>query len=528
MIRILFITIASITCWFSKPAQAQKVSPGLELLDQNKFSEARSYFEKNLESDPSAYYYVMVSYYNNGQENEATQWAAKALDSKPNEPYTYIAQGLLDISDKDKNKAKTNFEKALELAGKNSSNIKVEISQVIADNVFLPLNEYALGLIESALETDKKNKRWYITYGDVLRINEQSGKGKEQYTQALKLDKNYTLAYNRLGELWLKVDNKESSLENLNAALKSNPNFTLTYRNFGEYYYKEGKVKEAIENYKKYISMVGNSINERLKYAGVLYANKLYDEAIVELENVAKIDPKNEYLLQLMSLTYYDAVQNEKALDATIQYMSIAKPERLTFADYERLGNLYLNLKQDSLALINFEKTIKLADPSYTSPLESISNIYVNKKDFEKAAFYIEKKITEDGKANNINNQNFYTLGSYLYRARNFKKADSVFVIVTNVFPDYPVGYYYRGLINSIIDKEYKTDIAYNIYKTFIEKSANETESYKYQLGEAYYYLSAYEANKKRYKDAKEHVSKSLEFYDDSRAKSLKDYLSQF
>lgn len=528
MLRFLFITIASVSCWFSKSVVAQKSNLGAELLDQNKFAESRSYFEKNLESDPSAYFYIMLSYYNNGQEKEALEWAKKALNAKPNEPYTYLAQGLKDISSKNKEGAKSNFDKAIELSGKMPENTQVEIAQTIADNIFLPLNQYALTLIEKSLEKNKKNKRWFITYGDVLRINEQSGRGKDQYIMALKLDKNYALAYNRLGELWLKVDNMESAIENFENAKKADPNFTLTYRNLGEYYYKNGKVNEALENYKKYISLVGNSINERLKYAGVLYANKIYKDAIVELENVSKIDPENEYLLQLMSLTYADANETEKGIYATKKYLDIVKKDRITFADYERLANLYLKNGEDSLAIIYYNKTLEVAEPGYTNPLEAISNIYVNKKDYEKAAAYLESKIIEDAKANNVNNQNYYTLGSYLYRARDFKKADSIFVKVTEVFPDYPVGYYYRGLINSILDKEYKKDIAYNIYHTFIEKTGEDTETYKYQLAEAYYYLSAYETNKKKYKEAKEHVNKCLEFNQDDRAKSLKEYLSQF
>ena len=71
----------------------------------------------------------------------------------------------------------------------------------------------------------------------------------EDYTQALKLKPDYSLAYNQRGFVRYKLGDMQGAIEDYTQALKFKPDYSLAYTNRGNARYELGDMQGAIEDY---------------------------------------------------------------------------------------------------------------------------------------------------------------------------------------------------------------------------------------------------------------------------------------
>lgn len=88
----------------------------------------------------------------------------------------------------------------------------------------------------------------------------RSGNNKEAiklYTQAIKLDPKYALAYNNRCAAKIELDQFESAIKDCNAAMKYNPKLAMAVYNRARASFLRGDYEEALIYHKKYEEMKG-------------------------------------------------------------------------------------------------------------------------------------------------------------------------------------------------------------------------------------------------------------------------------
>jgi tetratricopeptide (TPR) repeat protein len=117
-----------------------------------------------------------------------------------------------------------------------------------------------------------------IALGDAYR--KQIGGGGEamnNYEKAVELDSKNSLAYSRIGSLWYEAHNYNDALSNYTKAKDNDANNPLPYRDLANAYYWIGKYDLAKQNIERYIELSDQSLDDKKKYADILYLTKNYN-----------------------------------------------------------------------------------------------------------------------------------------------------------------------------------------------------------------------------------------------------------
>ena len=506
-------------------AGAQSIDAADYALEQHQYEKARKLYSELAAKDGNKArynYYIGNTYFYNTQYELAEKEYRKGITKEAGEPLNYVGLGLLELESNNVDGAKKQFDKALSL-GKNAE-VKTAISEAYANAYITQKLEFPITLIKEAI-AEKATSHRHVILGNLYRLSGESGDGKKEYEKAIALDNKDPEPYLNLGQLWMKVNTTDAALSNYKKVQEIDPNYALVYRDLGEYYYTIGEVEKALDNYKKYISLVGNSISERLRFAAFLYANSRYEESIQQLEAVEQVDSSNVYLLNLMAYAYHDADQNDKGIIAARRFFNHVKPERITTKDYIIYGDLLAADDQDSLAILQYTKA---AEKDSNNPVlyENISQVYFQNKNYLEAAKALEKKMAVDKRTTRINPQDYFTAGRYYYQSEKMKKADSLFVLTTEAYPDYIYGFVYRARANATLDPDLKSDTTLKLYAQVADKAMVDKEANKTVLVEAYRYTASYYYQKENYKEV-ERVAKQIKELepDNAFADQLLDYL---
>jgi tetratricopeptide (TPR) repeat protein len=154
------------------------------------------------------------------------------------------------------------------------------------------------------------------------------------------------------------------------------------------------------------------------KKANELYAAQKYEEAIVQYDELLKIDPKNwngNYLKSVSYLALYhpgselpkDKVYAEKGLESFEKTLELTAPSP---EDREKTEKYYLSFLDSTgdkdKAIAYLEKQLATR-PNDLALINQIATLYQKKGDFTKALDYFEKRANMDS----TNKETWYTLG---------------------------------------------------------------------------------------------------------------------
>jgi len=140
-----------------------------------------------------------------------------------------------------------------------------------------------------------------------------------EFTEAIRLDPNYTDAYNNRGIACANKNDYNSAIVNFTQVIRLNPNYAIAYYNRGLAYHNQNDYNRAIADYSEAIRI--NSNNADAYYSrGIAYHNKHdYDRAIVDYNVAIRINPNNaDYYLGRGNAynrkqDYYSAIMDYEA-----------------------------------------------------------------------------------------------------------------------------------------------------------------------------------------------------------------------
>lgn len=522
---------------------AQTVQDGLALLNGEKYEEAGSVFQKLASGTPSAdnQYYLGYYYVRTNKLDEAQKAFEKGLQLDEKSVINQVGLGTVALGKGEKAKAKEIFDSA-EKKKKKDADILYRIGE--AYTLFEKNNDpaEAIRLLDEAVKRNKDLADAYIAKGDALMIRNEGGPAATAYEYALTAKPNYALAHQKMGNIYLRAKNYQLAQEYYKKSIESDPNFAPTYKDLAELYVLARQWKRAAENYDLYLQKSG-STDPKTKFRATQFTFTADDYAgTLKLLDELKGKYSDPMMQRMYGWSYAKTNEPDKAIENLERLLTELKgsPERIVPEDYKFLGRAY-NAKAaaagkpyDSLGLNYIIKGAELdtSKVEAAATYKEVGALAYPAKDFDRAIEAYSKGIALDTTAKSIINDYYYLGLSYFQkaskisptgadsaqtaqvkRALNFK-ADSIFQIVTAKSPQWPYGYYWRGVsLYNAYDRQENIEkgISAPHYTKFAELAEKDATVSKNFLKVVYGYLAFY--NMTTLKDdakAKEYWNKLL------------------
>ncbi|MCS6821106.1 MAG: tetratricopeptide repeat protein [Microscillaceae bacterium] len=510
-------------------AQAQSVKDGLKLLEMEQYSKAKKVFSDLFNQNATAenafyrgFYHLEVSQidttdFDNIKEqlDSAKIFFEKGLALDANFALNHVGLGALAMINKDKAKAQAYFDKAIALSKSKNAEVLYRIAEALISYKVTDLNQ-AITLLEKAHKIDKQNTDILLAWGDALIMRNNiaqndAGNGAKKYDQALIINPKLAKAYIRLGDIYKRARNYNGALEKYNEGIKVDPQFSPIYRQLGNLYFLAKDYKRAIEAYKKYISLSDHNPETMFRYAGFLYLNKDYEESLSELKKLVGVI-KNPVIYRLMAYCEQELKQCESGVKNIETFFDKVNPERIISQDYEYLGKLLICSGKDTLK--GAENLRKVADMETDvnkalAIRRDLASMFFRAKKYNLAAQEYAMLISKTDKPASAD---LFEMGRSYYFDKNFKKADETFAKFSELNPDNPYGYYWRGLSSYRLDTEYKEGLCVPYFEKFIAiVKPEEKEKYKKDIVSSYTYLLGFHMKKDNREKSLEMCKKILE-----------------
>ena len=224
-------------------------------------------------------------------------------------------------------------------------------------------------------------ERFY--YGDARRYLER----------AIEIDPEFAMAYSYLVRVYIALDNSAAAEE----ALKKLEKYGSRVSGKEGLYIKaqlagrskeKGKADEQQALLQKIVSEYPEEKRARLDLAAGYFSQKKFDEAIAELSELLKLDPKFGPALNLIAYAYGNQNKNDLAIKYFQEYAA-ASPSDAN--PYDSMGELYFYMGNWDKAEENFKEAIRLK-PDFGSD-NRISYIYAMREDYDAAVKWIDQFI---------------------------------------------------------------------------------------------------------------------------------------
>jgi Flp pilus assembly protein TadD len=493
-------------------AQSQDLKSAIRFTRSEQFSAAASAFKILLKQNPNdgeLYYYygenIIAEYFSDTSNYllKETSDSAKiifqlGIQKDPANPLNYVGMGEVALLDKDRNNAQVSYAKASSLLP-SKANKGIIMDPAKQANVLIRMaNGYVKAgirdtgqiftLLRNAEKLDPKNWELFMVKGDayILLLNDGSN-AITNYNIAQTLNPQSPFAKLRIGQLWMRARQYKAALTFYDDAIKIDSNFAPAYKERGFLLAKANRNDEAKRDFSKFLKLSANNTSARIQYVNVLFEIQDYREAVLQLNEVYKVDSTINDLNRALAYAYFETAQYDKALYYAKKFFTNEKPEKLRAADYIYYGRILARNKLDDQA---YENLIKGYDLDSTKPelLSEAALCMTRIKKYDKAVETYQKKIA----IKKAVPMDYYNLGKIFYNIRDFIQADTNLAIFNQLQPDYIQGFVWRARTRSNIDSTSKQGLAKPIYELLISKTQTDTAKYAKERIESFYYLAYY------------------------------------
>ncbi len=511
----LFILIFAFS--LSGSAMSQSTGEAKTLIKHERFNSAENMLHQLLKADPNnaeAWYLLTQTYLRENKVSGIRDSFTKAPATVLDEPMMKVANGHIMLYEDKPAEARVLFDQALKETKQKNPDVLYAVAYANFDAEKGDA-AYAKAAIEKAIKRDKKNPAVYVLLGDINRKLLNGSEAYRAYEQALSLDDGNPEANYKMGKIFVSQNNPEFYLKYFNKAVAADPQYApALYELYYHYYFRD--VNQAMDFLKKYIAASDPDVKNDYMVTDLLYASKKYDEAIRQA--TALINKQGEAaeprLYKLVAYSYEESGKPEQAMNYMNTYFNKEQDSNYVVKDFDLMGEIYSAFegKEDSAAVF-FEKALQrtASDTVKADYYKKLAELYKKTKNYEKQADWLEKYY-----AANINTSNvdLFNLGVARYMSEDFSKADSVFMVYAEKYPEQQgYGYYWRARSNVALDSNMAQGLAIPHYLKVIELAEKDTANdvNKKRLIEAYGYIAAYKANtEKDYEAAVDYFEKLL------------------
>jgi tetratricopeptide (TPR) repeat protein len=514
---------------------------GINFFDSGMYNASRVYFLKKLNtiSTPAekaeAYYYLGESYLMLNKQDSARFYFEKGRETLPSDPYNQIGLGGFVLKE-DVKKAEAIFKEILSgRLYKKDVNVHVAIARAYmqAGNT-----AKALEYIESAKKVDRKNGLPYLLEGDLLRAQRQLGEAATKYDHAIHFSPELIGAHVKYANIYMSNNsNRAVSLERLRAVKEFAPDFVGVDRVLGELYEAQGDSKNAVEHYTRFINSGYYDVEHLLMYARLLHFDKQYDKMLPIILPVREKNPDNLVAKRLHAYALAKIEPGEESMNAMKSFLESTPEERHIAQDYLCYAEQLIANNQIAAAIPYYGKMVQ-KDTSRKAIWATMGDLFmrIGRRDSADHYFALYESTLPSPDLQLIfkRGRNLFSYGvrdTTVQEKREaiLRKADSLFLRLSELAPKFVQAYYWRALVYSQLDPETLQGLAKPYFEKVIEAvmESGDVEKYKRELIDCYKYMGYYyylqaEAITKKHNDnpdfarteylkAKEYFTKVLE-----------------
>ncbi len=368
--------------------------------------------------------------------------------------------------------------------------------------------QWAIELLQKAIKKDKHNAVIYTQLGDAYRKIIDGGNAISSYNKALEANPAYAEAMFKKGQIYKTQNNPEIYMDRFSAAFSIDSNYTPVLYELYYYYYFRNVVKAA-----KYLDLYILNADPSPQHAylktDLYYVSTKYNEAIssAKLIQAKEGDNAQPRLFKLIAYCYAAIGDSVSALANLDLYFKNQKPSEFVVKDYELKAKLLEKLNPDKLLAIEWYKkalAMQIDKRDNIDYMVSIAELQKELGNREREAVWRENIYARKERPSNLD---LYKWGMALYSAENYAKADSVFEIYEQKYPEQIYGYLWRARCNALMDTTMEMGLAVPHYVNLVKVAVKDSVKNSAILLRAYQYLGAYEAN------ITKNYSASLEYY---------------
>ncbi len=513
-------------------SSAQSIQDAKDHIYYQKYETAKTELQAVISKDntPEAYYLLGEIYLKEKNKDAAKDILQKGLDyvkaediSMKSAPLVHIGWAHLMLDEGKTAEAKALMEEVLAAGKYKDADALYAAARAHVDSKAGD-NAWAVTMLGKAANRDRKNPHVYTALADAYKKAIDGSNAVVYYDKAISVDSKFAEAMYKKGRLYKSHNNPQVYLEKFRTAVSMDAAYApALYELYYYYFYVD--VDQAKNYLDQYLQVAEKTMELDYMKTDLLFVSQKYPEAITGANAILAKAGKDVKPRVYKLLAYSQAYTGDSAtaLKNMNTYFEKQIDTSIVAKDYELKAKLLETLKADkSLAIEWYKKAVavekdKEQKVGYMSSLAEIQQELGNR---EREAVWRESIFTNKEKPSNLD---IYKWGTALYAAEDYVKADSVFTIYENKYPEQIHGYLWRAKCNALIDTAMTMGIAVPRYIKLAEvANAIDAEKNKAVILRAYNYLGIYEANiTKNYPLSLEYFEKMLAI-DPTNADGLK------
>jgi tetratricopeptide (TPR) repeat protein len=385
----------------------------------------------------------------------------------------------------------------------------------------------ASAYVEKALARNNKLAEAWVLKGDIEVRKDNAGEAASAYQNAIYFAPKDPQGYYKYAMVMRGVS-PETAASTLEQLRQQRPDYPVDQL-IGHIYYNSQDFEKAVAAYNKVTNITSMDDEYITEYgmANWLLGNR---EKSIEICKAALAkNPRKAAWNRLVFYNYTDLKNGDNALAYADKLFNQSDSAHFIGEDYLYYGTALKLVKKYDEAINAFNKAGEMnKDNAKQLSIinKNLSDVYLEKGDYDNAVSYFEKSISGQGQPTMDNLDNLGSLytdiaakktqaGDKAGAAEAFKKADEAYGKMMELYPNYK-NYcnYMRGQINSNLDPDSKEGLAKPYYEALANSLATKSElsnSEKAMIGQAYTYLMVYYFNvKKDVATSKEYANKML------------------
>jgi len=452
-------------------------------------------------ASPDATYWLGEVYLKQGKVEAANVILTDAVKiyleqnrSKKDYPLLFIGHGHMLLDSGLTTQARTEMEEILNETKYKDAQALLAAARANIDskNGDLP---WAIELLQKAEKKDKKNPEIFLAYGDAYRKMIDGANAIDNYNKALSLDGSFAAPVYKEGLIYKTQNNADIYIDRFTKAYQIDSAYTpAIYELYYYYYFRDVAKADTFLN--AYIRHSDPDPAQAYMVTDLEYASRKYAEAIVSSRNLIARDgvKVQARIYKLIAYSYAALKDSAAALENINTYFEKQSPSSFVAKDYELKANLLEKLNPDKTQAITWYRKALAADSNKKETL----NYMVTLADLQKEVGNRQREaVWRENiylKKEHPSNLDIYNWGLALFGAENYEKADSVFAIYEDKYPDQIYGYLWRARSNALMDTTMEKGLAVPHYVKLAEIASKDSIKNKSILLKAYQYLGAYEA----------------------------------
>jgi len=310
----------------------------------------------------------------------------KAEELDDQNPDIYFLLGQINLIRDQKEDAKRNFEKAVEL---HPDHLNAQIQ--LADLAFKSSDyKSAINVCKELVRIRSYEPQYHYHLGKAYLSDGQLDAAVEHFRTAVKIYDNYLSARRALVEIYKYQNKLNEAVEEYEAILALNPPDAVRIRgNLADVYLKLGQYEEAAEQCEIILQTNPDEIPIREALATIYFEIDKYEEAILMSQRILAKDPNNAQAREVLARVY---IRQEKYDEATAQCQEILRTHPDDIETLAMLGSLYLAMEKPNES-IRLLKQVLDKEPDNENANYWIAMAYEIKDDVDNAIKYMRETI---------------------------------------------------------------------------------------------------------------------------------------